>query len=168
MFKSMGLHLQQRSKQMIRLSDGTKLYFGRGKFDDWCIYVEKRDGTIDYPLDSWYFDELQKLNYGKEIYNDFCLIYDITTKNLSSIVAMVCKSLAVNHKDWQLLELIYSILYMGMIAEENKENTILGKRIKRLGMHQTLIENVPAEISANYSRGMKWTQLDEECSKRGF
>ena len=36
----------------IRLSDGTKLYFGRGKFDDWCIYVERRDNTIDYPLDS--------------------------------------------------------------------------------------------------------------------
>ena len=81
---------------------------------------------------------------------------------------MTCKMLAVNHKDWQTLELIYSILYMGMIAEENKENTILGKRIKRLGMYQTLIENVPAEISANYSRGMKWHELDKECNKRGF
>jgi hypothetical protein len=152
----------------IRLSDGTKLYFGRGKFDDWCIYVERRDGTIDYPLDSWYFDELQKLGYGKQIYDDFCLIYDITTKKLCPIVAMTCKMLAVNHKDWQTLELIYSILYMGMIAEENKENAILGKRIKRLGMYQTLIEGVPAEVSANFSRGMKWKDLDRECVSRGF
>jgi hypothetical protein len=57
---------------------------------------------------------------------------------------------------------------MGMIAEENKENTILGKRIKRLGMYQTLIEGLPAEMSANFSRGMKWKQLDKECTKRGF
>lgn len=153
---------------MIVLSDETKLYFGRGKFDDWCIYVEGKDGTIDYPLDSWYFDELQKLGYSKEIYDDFCLIYNITTKNLSPIVALVCKSLAVNHKDWQLLELIYTILYMGMIAEENKENAILGKRIKRLGMYQTLIEGLPAEVSANFSRGMKWQDLDKECASRGF
>ena len=152
----------------IRLSDGTKLYFGRGKFDDWCIYVERRDNTIDYPLDSWYFDELQKLGYGKQIYDVFCLIYDITTKKLCPIVTMTCKMLAVNHKDWQILELIYSILYMGMIAEENKENAILGKRIKRLGMYQTLIEGVPAEVSANFSRGMKWQDLDKECASRGF
>jgi hypothetical protein len=152
----------------ILLSDGTKLYFGRGKFDDWCIYVEKRDGTIDYPLDSWYFDELQKLGYNKQIYDDFCLIYDITTKNLSAIVAMVCKALAVNHKDWQILELIYSILYMGMIAEENKENAILGKRIKRLGMYQTLIECEDSVFSANFSRGKPWRELDKECTSRGF
>ena len=152
----------------ILLSNGTRIYFGRGKFDDWCIYVEGRDGTIDYPLDSWYFDELQKLNEPEHIYKDFCLIYDVTTKRFSPIVAMTCKALAVNHKDWELLELIYSILYMGMIAEENKENSILGKRIKRLGMYQTLIDNMPAEVSANFSRGMGWQLIDEECKKRGF
>jgi hypothetical protein len=119
-------------------------------------------------LDSWYFDELQKLGENKTIYDDFCLIYNVTTKNLSPIVAMVCKHLAVKYEKQGLVELIYSILYMGMIAEENKENTILGKRIKRLGMYQTLIEGLPAEMSANFSRGMKWKQLDKECTKRGF
>lgn len=152
----------------ILLSTGTKIYFGRGKFDDWCIYVEGRDGTIDYPLDSWYFGELQKLNEPEHIYKDFCLIYNVTTKKFSPVVVVVCKMLAVNHKDSQLLELIYCILYMGMIAEENKENSILGKRIKRLGMYQTLIDNMPANVSANFSRGMSWQLIDEECKKRGF
>jgi hypothetical protein len=55
-----------------------------------------------------------------------------------------------------------------MIAEENKENTKLGKRIKRLGMYQTLVEKLDPFLAANFSRGMKWQEIDEECHKRGF
>jgi hypothetical protein len=55
-----------------------------------------------------------------------------------------------------------------MIAEENKENTHLGKRIKRLGMHQLLVEQADPLIVANYSRGMSWRAIDADCKARGF
>ena len=45
---------------------------------------------------------------------------------------------------------------MGMITEENKRNTRLGKRIKRLGMHQVLIEEIQPAIAVNFSRVMGW------------
>ena len=57
---------------------------------------------------------------------------------------------------------------MAMIAEENKANTKLGKKIKRLGVHQILIENITPNISANYSKGMKWREIEKECKERGF
>jgi hypothetical protein len=55
-----------------------------------------------------------------------------------------------------------------MVAEENKTNTKLGKKIKRLGVHQILIENMKPEIAANFSKGMKWQEISNECKIRGF
>jgi hypothetical protein len=66
------------------------------------------------------------------------------------------------------VENIFGILYAGMIAEEQKDKKILGKRIKRLGVHQVLVELVDPKIAANYSRGKRWSDLDIECKQRGF
>ena len=57
---------------------------------------------------------------------------------------------------------------MGMLAEENKAFTRLGKRIKRLGMHKLLIENETVADAANFMRGMGWRQIDAMCKERGF
>jgi hypothetical protein len=44
------------------------------------------------------------------------------------------------------MELWFTVLYAGMISEENKTNAILKKRVKRLGIHQVLIQNsTPSE-----------------------
>lgn len=63
---------------------------------------------------------------------------------------------------------MFTILYMAMIAEEKKEHTKLGKRIKRLGVHKLLIEGVPVNEAANFMRGMGWREIDKMCSKFGF
>ena len=55
-----------------------------------------------------------------------------------------------------------------MIAEENKGNAILKKRIKRLGMHQVLLENYTPEHAANFSKGKKWKDLDKLMKQKGF
>ena len=54
------------------------------------------------------------------------------------------------------------------IAEENKEFTKLGKRIKRLGVHQVLKERMHYNEAANFSKGKKWKELNEICSSKGF
>lgn len=36
--------------------------------------------------------------------------------------------------------IVFTIIYLGMVAEENKLGTKLGKRIKRLGIHQVLYD----------------------------
>jgi hypothetical protein len=57
---------------------------------------------------------------------------------------------------------------MGMIAEERKAGTRLGKRIKRLGVHKFLIEKKTVTEAANFMRGMGWRQIDAMCKERGF
>ena len=66
------------------------------------------------------------------------------------------------------MDIWFSIIYAGMIAEENKANAILKKRIKRLGMHQVLIEGLDPNLAANFSKGKKWKELDALMRERGF
>jgi hypothetical protein len=66
------------------------------------------------------------------------------------------------------MELWMNVIYAGMIAEENKENAILKKRIKRLGMHQVLIDGMKPEEAAVFSKGKKWKELDEIMRSKGF
>ena len=63
---------------------------------------------------------------------------------------------------------IFSILYLAMISEENKKNTKLGKRIKRLGIYSLLKENKSVEESATFMKKMKWREIDKMCIERGF
>lgn len=55
-----------------------------------------------------------------------------------------------------------------MVAEENKLGTKLGKRIKRLGIHQVLYDRYSPAAAASFSRGLSWTRIDNECKLRGF
>ena len=66
------------------------------------------------------------------------------------------------------VDVVFTILYMAMIAEERKVYTKLGKRIKRLGIHALLRENVPVNNAANFMRGMGWREIDTLCRERSF
>ena len=71
------------------------------------------------------------------------------------------------HDLWNLI-LDFSIIYMGMVAEENKAFTKLGKRVKRLGVHQVLVDKLNYNDAASFSRGKKWYDISEECNQKGF
>lgn len=55
-----------------------------------------------------------------------------------------------------------------MIAEEQKQFTRLGKRIKRLGIHMLLLESKSVHEAANFIRGMGWRDIATHCDERGF
>ena len=46
----------------------------------------------------------------------------------------------------------FIVIYAGMVAERNKKFTKLKERIKRLGMHQVLLEQMPVQEAANWSK----------------
>jgi hypothetical protein len=154
-------------KIVKKFKDGSEIGFGKGRFDDFCVYLDKKP-----PLDVHYFTrlyELKEIYGGSNIYNDFIYIYELVTKKLESAVLENITHISQKYKDDIIrVDKIFTILYMAMIAEENKVNTKLGKKIKRLGVHQILIENITPNVSANYSKGMKWREIEKECIERGF
>jgi hypothetical protein len=155
------------------LANNRKVVFDSGKFDNWCVYVVEVDGSRNAPSDTKYFSDLQKISShytGSKVYNDFVRIYEVTSRNIDESVLTLIEEIAETYSDSdkKIMEQWFTVIYAGMIAEENKAYTKLSKRVKRLGMYQTLVLNMPATEAANYSRGKKWRELNATMQKYGF
>lgn len=152
--------------------DGSFLEYDRGGFDDWCVYLTSASDNRRPPRDTDYFTQLKELaeRFGTEkVYNDYVKVYDLTGKQVDrdSLDRISILSKEYGESATQV-DTIFSILYMAMIAEERKAGTRLGKRIKRLGIHKLLIENIPVREAANFMRGMGWRDIARLCEERGF
>jgi DNA adenine methylase len=166
------LEIEQTGPFHRHLKDGAKILFGRGRFDDWCVYIQK-DGKRRAPLDTEYFEYLRLLGNeigAEKVYADFVELWTMAAKEPNPSANALIDRLISSHPDrYQLRsEKWYTVLYMAMISEEHWPGTRLGKRIKRLGVHQILIENMPPEEAAHWSRGRRWFELDNKCKNRGF
>ena len=159
--------------QLIKsFSDGSFLEYDRGSFDDWCVYFTKSNGSRKPPRDVDYFSQLKQLagKYGaKQIYSDYVRIYNLTGKQVEKPSLIAISQIAASYgTDALAVDIIFSILYMAMIAEEQKKSTYLGKRIKRLGVYKLLMENRSVNEAANFMRGMGWRDIAKLCEERGF
>ena len=152
--------------------NGTIVEFDKGSFDEWCVYITAPGQSRYAPKDIEYFDKLRQLGaiYGHaRIYNDFIRIYSVMSKQVNDVVLSLINTIAAGYaKHADEIEVLFTIIYAGMIAEENKAKAILGKRIKRLGMQQVLLENNSAEYAANFSKGKRWKELDAIMKAKGF
>jgi len=155
-----------------RFSDGSFLEYDRGSFDDWCVYYTNSPGLRRPPRDTDYFGQLRNLAdaYGVDkVYGDYVAVYERTGKEVSVDALNFISNIASSYGPAQLeVDVMYSVLYMAMIADERKKYTRLGKRIKRLGIYKLLIEGQSVVESANFMRGMGWRDIAQMCEERSF
>ena len=159
--------------QLIKeFENGTFLEYDRGGFDDWCVYFTDTNGTRKPPRDVDYFKQLTELaeKYSVEkVYTDYVQVYNLTGKEIEQPALAEISRISASYGRYALdVDIIFSILYMAMIAEERKKYTRLGKRIKRLGIYKLLIEKRSVYEAANFMRGMGWRDIDALCRERGF
>jgi hypothetical protein len=149
-----------------------RVEFDTGKFDDWCVYLSKPGLHRYAPTDIEYFSLLNhqsKTHGAARIYNDFISYYELTGRETNSIVLEKITSISIEYgPDAEEMDTWFTVIYAGMIAEENKANAILKKIIKRLGMHQLLLENFTPEEAAIFSKNKKWQELDTIMKQKGF
>lgn len=148
------------------IKNSRKVVFDQGKFDSWCVYVIEANGNRKAPFDEEYFSDLQQINYkytNDKVYNDFILIYEPTNINIEKGVLDIIDKIVETYDDEDkiLIEQWFTVIYAGMIAEENKLNAILKKRIKHLGVFQSLVLNMKPKDAATFSKGKRWRELDE-------
>ena len=159
-------------RKIYQFSNGGSIEFDTGNFDDWCVFVTRPNGERFAPTDIQYFKRLAKLGakHGHQhIYDDFVVVYNRTGQEIDpSIPPLIAGLSRFYNNDALEMEIWLNVLYAGMIAEENKEKAILKKRVKRLGMHQLLIERMKPEEAAVFSRGKKWRELDKLMKSKGF
>ncbi|SEL49218.1 DUF7004 family protein [Parapedobacter koreensis] len=160
--------------EVINIINGKHVVeFGKGKFDEWCVFLTREKGTRYAPKDKDYFSILLAWahRYGVDrIYNDFVSVYNCTTNQVDTTCLALIKKLAADYgeHDSEEVEIWFSVLYGGMIAEENKANSKLGKRIKRLGIYQLLYEGYEPAAAADFSKGKQAAALDILMRRRGF
>lgn len=161
------------SRLIKKLKNNRQVVFDTGRFDDWCVYVVESNGFRTAYFDETYFSDLYRIaqKYSdQKVYNDFIKIYERTTKIIDpEIVALIDALTETYHpEDKTNIEQWFTVIYAGMIAEENKDKAILKKRIKRLGMYQVLVQNMPAKDAAKFSIGKKWRDLDALMKSYGL
>ena len=159
-------------KILKSFADKSIVYYGRGSFDDYCVFLKENEIRERAPKDIEYFQYFIDLSnsYGSDkIYSDFCKIYEITKDFVEDKVLDFITQISYTYNENSLwVDKWFTVIYLGMVAEEKKANAILKKKIKRLGFHQIMLENFTAYDAANFSRGKKAYWLLQECSKRGF
>lgn len=157
---------------ITEFTDGSRIFFSKGKFDEWCVYLADNFSKPISPTDTQYFHGLNKLRTQKSansIYEDFILLYEKTNQIIEIDTLKLISNISATYGELSLYaNKLFVTLYATMISEMNKENTKLGKRIKRLGVHKVLIEDYPVNSAANFMRGMKWQEIDNLCAERGF
>lgn len=156
-----------------KLKDGTLIEYYRGGFDDWCVFVTEPDESKYAPKDIDYFEKLLDFSekYGVDkVYQDFVKIYNITTSDIDVNIDNIIDSIAIEYDadDVQEMQKLLTILYMTMVAEENKKNAILKKRIKRLGVHELLINNKDIRYCVNFMKGEDYFTIAKWCKNYGF
>jgi len=154
---------------LIKRVNDKVIEYDRGAFDEWCVYLTE-DNIRRAPFDPEYFHFFQDLAflYGDKPYQDFVTIYDMTTKEIDDKVLNKITEIASTYDDSEYVDIWLTVMYAGMVAEENKENTKLGKRVKRLGMYQVLNEGMSGYRAASFSKGKRWMVLDRLMTERGF
>jgi len=160
----------EQSSEIAILLDGTQLVFSQGKFDCWCIY-HIRNGFAHALRDEEVFSLMQKYTGSIQrfrLYKDFLIVFNLVTNNIKCGVVNNITNIAMHYETPHEVQFILMFLYAGMVAEENKDKAILKKYIKRLGVHQVLVEMMPPNMAANYSRRKKCQELRLECEARGF
>ncbi|MBX7459837.1 DUF7004 family protein [Qipengyuania huizhouensis] len=157
---------------MKTFADGRKIDFGRGSFDDWCVFVIEKDGNRRAPLDSDYFAVVADVcnrHGSEELWRIYERIYERTNRQVEDDVLSGITVVSERFGDDAVaIDIALTCIYLGMIAEENKRNTKLGKRIKRLAMHQLVHEGLEVSKVVNFSKGMKAHEIDALCRERGF
>ena len=157
---------------MLFLIDNNKtcIYFDKGKFDKYCVYINGRNKFRYAPTDDVYFNWIRILakQYGNlQVWNDFCTIYDIVdTGETENEVLSIIKNIDLHYNDDTILW--WLIFYMTMLAECKKENTILKKRIKKLGVYNILFDEYSIDYVIQYMKGNNWRYLDNLMKERGI
>lgn len=159
-------------KKIKTFSNGTSVEFDEGRIDAWRVCLIDGEGRKFVPKDSFYFSKLKELadDYGEDrVYGDFVEIYDVTGGDVSKKVLGTIDGIAERYGEDSLkANVTFTLLYLTMIAEENRKNTKLGRRIKRLGAYELLKKNRPLDDAMNFMKNMPWRKIADLCEERGF
>lgn len=151
-------------------SEGIKVCFNNGMFDSYMVTVN------GYPIrDSEFLELFKSYDLPELVWSAILEISAQINKNDTNLSTFQTPTvnLQITHRIAQgRLKVSEPILFdtyaACLIAEEQKQGTKLGKRIKLLAAYQVLFEDYTPEKAARFSTGKGWKDLDNLCKEREF
>lgn len=158
--------------------------FCRGKIDDWCILFQcmEADGLWHRyaPRDRYYFNQLawlagqSFLGYTPEkIWNHMLWLFyrmratrQYIEPDIMQEIFQLCKT--EYPQSYAMAQECFTLIYYGMVAEENKANTVAGREIKMNGIHKVLMERYPVDIAATCQCQRPVREILDENRKFGL
>ena len=156
--------------------DGSWLGYCHGNIDDWAVHESSDFNFITgkelvFAQDKEYFSILAhyKDKYGIRFCNDFCKVFNLVMYYYSEDDFAKIKAISESYgEDAQHIEKLFAFLYLAMLSENLKENTVLGKIVKFVGVFQVFSGLKTVNEAANWSRGKNKDIILEECRKYGL
>lgn len=182
-----------RDKHFLNDENTLCIFFARGKIDNWCAYIAKQDEDRKWrlyaPTDKYYFERIFYVAYNQDkaypnrkesaytkLFNEILHISEIMYFDPKSIDIQICNEIdrivamygEENETYANMLKLALYEIYYGMVAEENKDGTILGRKIKILGLHDMLIKKKAIQNACDCNRNVSVGMIKNECNNLGF
>ena len=160
---------------MKEFPDATILFYAWGSFDKWCVFEGNAHNlNRAKPLkDIEYFKQIKWLaeKYSPDhVWENFKYLYNAMADDMPE--EYVCDRISDLAKNFPMNSLfadkLYTKLYLTMLAEERKENSMLGRSIKALGIHQVVKENMSPYVAANFSFNLPWRTIEGYCKERNI
>ena len=151
--------------QALRMfRDGTLLLYDRGSFDEYRVsFYDNKLRYRSSPNDAQFFTFFLKMGENEKVWQMILHLASQIDKH-TQFANIILPQLTGSLEE----EKVFSALAAAMMSEEKKAKTKLGKRVKLLGCHQVLIQNISPRVAAKWSRGKPWREIDDECVKWGF
>ena len=160
----------ENARDFTPMSFNQLIFFGKGRIDDWGAWmaVPTQEGYYcALPSDKYYFgivDSMVKIYGQYPVFLDFVRIFVLAGKTIDPKVVNEIRQMATRYSDnenWALNMMLH--VYYGMVAEENKENTKIGKQIKMLGLYDIIFNGKSVEDAACCNIGRDWGSIKAEA-----
>ena len=142
--------------------DGSYLAFDTGNFDDYRVTFY-HNGSQHSPKDTWFFDKLVAI---KRKPHTVWLVVQQIAKQINKTTEFQ-NIVFPDRIESQEAKKVFDFMAAAMIAEERKKGTVLGKRVKLLGIYQILFVYKNALV-ASWSKDKPAGIISDECEGYGF
>ena len=129
-------------REVKKFPDGATIVFDRVNSNNFCIYcVSEKEKCV--LKDSDYLEalgEMSKAHDPMKIYNDLLELCEATTKDISPELAAWITIISKEYgEDCEVIDMLFTMAYASMIAEENKFGSKLGKGAKLVEIQKVLV-----------------------------
>lgn len=148
---------------LTTFKDKTQLVFKEGRFDKYLVTLIDNNGNSFSPKDVDFLNFFQTYSDRQDLWELLLELSQFLDKD-TAFSDLVIPSI----KDTIEEKKMFAAYAATLIAEENRAKTKLGKRIKLIAAHQVLIQGWQPQKAADWSRGLRWATISQECDRYGF